>query len=383
MATNFHSDLPNDQIHEPKDFSIAENSSVPVRNNIGLLEWVASPFNMSTTISCGADVAGVLHNSFFHIFYNTTTFLEVHFSVTGDSAAFTPTVGFTQEAVIISPNATAIDVALAIKTQLDTVSSRGAISFVTSVNGTGKVTFSGMSNTVGTIDKGTGFVYANTRTPYGTQNLVSINGDVQWETQAGGGAVTSLTTTGITGASTLVSGVLNVPNYVDTNTTILSRNIEAYGSISSGTEYGMNNAQYNSEHKFSVNLGAPLITTITPKNMVTTSVWCSPNASTLKGWNGWIWGVNGQQVVLSLLRVKLNCPAPTPGPSTTPVCRTSSITITMAGNNNPVCWNETSFTECAGWLDNLGVNEMIVLTAHCASGTASAQFNLNCNILLQ
>ena len=31
MATNFHSDLPNDQIHPPKDFSTANDSSVMAR----------------------------------------------------------------------------------------------------------------------------------------------------------------------------------------------------------------------------------------------------------------------------------------------------------------------------------------------------------------
>lgn len=46
------------------------------------------------------------------------------------------------------------------------------------------------------------------------------SGTASWTTvSSGGGLVTSLTTTGTSGAATLSSGVLNIPNYADTDTT--------------------------------------------------------------------------------------------------------------------------------------------------------------------
>ena len=224
MATNFHSDLPNDQIHNPKDFSIASNSSVPVKTNNSQLEWLGSLFNLSTTIICGADVAGVLHNSFFHIFFSKTLSIEVHFSVSGDTTAFVPTAGFTQSSVAINANDTAIRVANAINIELLRLASTGIAAFVPTVDGRGRVTFSGMQNTNDTVDMGTGFVFGNTKTPYGNQSLVSNVGVLSWEEKTDP-AVTSLTTTGTSGASTLSSGgVLNIPEYQGGVTSIVAGN---------------------------------------------------------------------------------------------------------------------------------------------------------------
>jgi len=212
MATNFHSDLPNDQIHNPKDFSVAKNSSVPVKTHNGSLDWLATPYSISTTLTCIADVAGALHNSFFHVFFNKGLFFEIHFAVVGDSTAFVPTAGYTQETVSINPNATAIEVALAINVKLQAIA---IATFVSSVNGTGKCTFSGMTDSNDTVDMGTGFLFANTRTSTSTDTvLTSTSGILSWAASSGGGgAVSSLTVTG-TGAATLNSGVLNVPTPV-------------------------------------------------------------------------------------------------------------------------------------------------------------------------
>ena len=99
MATNFHSDLPNDQIHNPKDYSIAENSSVLTKDKDGGLDWLAKPFNLSTTIACGSDVAGSLHNKSFLIYYSSAITFEVHFTVTGETEPYTTKTTFVHCAI--------------------------------------------------------------------------------------------------------------------------------------------------------------------------------------------------------------------------------------------------------------------------------------------
>tara|TARA_Y100001972_G_scaffold126067_1_gene178841 strand:- start:2320 stop:3333 length:1014 start_codon:yes stop_codon:yes gene_type:complete len=185
MATNFHSDLPNDQIHNPKDYSIAENSSVLTKDKDGGLDWLAKPFNLSTTIACGSDVAGSLHNKSFLIYYSSAITFEVHFTVTGETEPYTTKTTFVQSEVVIAPNDTAITVAAAIKTELDSLTATiAAVDFVTSVNGHGKVTFSGMKNTQNTVDEDTGFAITNTKTPTGQQVLKSEpNGTLSWSNE--------------------------------------------------------------------------------------------------------------------------------------------------------------------------------------------------------
>ena len=213
----------------------------------------------------------------------------------------------------------------------------------------------------------------------------NATGNLEWRavSSGGGGTVTSLTTTGTSGASTLSgAGVLNVPNYSNANTVQLSQNIEGYGQIAFGTEWGMSNAQYNSEHKFVVNLGGPPITTITPKNMVNTSIWVSPQDNfNLKSWVGWIYGSG--HVALSLLHTRFSCPTPTGEyPSTIPVCRKSTFTLQLTGNNTPLCFNITDFTNCEAIPSVINTNDVLLITAAVVEGK-DCSFNLNCNILLE
>jgi|TARA_R100000482_G_scaffold124933_2_gene80073 hypothetical protein len=174
MPTNFHSDLPNDQIHAPKDFSVAGNSSVMVKDYNSSLDWKSSFFNLSATVTCGADVAGGLHLRYFRIYTETTSSsvnFEVNISVAGEPGTFTPTSGFTSVPINISPNDDAITIAAAIKTALD--ASPGGYDFHTSVDGTGKVTFSGMKNCRDVEDIDLSFRILNTKTFYGEQFLHS------------------------------------------------------------------------------------------------------------------------------------------------------------------------------------------------------------------
>ena len=200
MATNFHSDLPNDQIHSPKDFSTSNNSSVLTKDESGLLDWNTSPYGTETVITCGEDVAGGLHNKAFYVYWDASNKLELHFSVTGDATAFVPTAGFDQESMTIAANDTAITVATAIKDGLDRQSS--PYSFTTSVNGSGKVTFSGMTNSSNTLDKDTGFNFDNTKTYTGTTVLTSTSGVLSWEAGGGGGGSINSVAIGTAATST-------------------------------------------------------------------------------------------------------------------------------------------------------------------------------------
>ena len=162
----------------------------------------------------------------------------------------------------------------------------------------------------------------------------------------------------------------------------ISQNIKTYGSISSGNEFGLGVAQYNSEHKFVTDLGSALITTISPKFMTQTLIYTNPlSGSTLKNWNGWIYGANGQSVTLRLLRATLQCPLTGAYPSTIPVCRAATTTFVLTGNNTPACFNISAFITCSGFTEALEPNEALILTAVCASGE-SATFHLNCNVTL-
>jgi len=180
MATNFHTDLPNDQIHSPKDFSIANNSSVMTKDINGNLDWETSLFNLQTVMSCESDVSGALHNRSFVIYHTETDIVECHIAVTGETGTFTPTPGYTQSTITIAANDTNITVAAAIKTALD--ASPGGFSFTTSVDGAGKVTFSGMSNSKDTVDISTGFGIVNTKTYTGKQVLyANSSGEISWK----------------------------------------------------------------------------------------------------------------------------------------------------------------------------------------------------------
>lgn len=248
MATNFHPDLPNDQIHNPKDFSEANNSSVLTRSGTGLLDWNTSPYGTSTTITCGADVSGGLHNTTFFVFLNAANKAECHFNVSGETAVFVPTPAFFQIVIDIAPNDSAITVAATIKTKLDAQAANPFGALTTTVNGTGKVTFSGMTNSPDTIDGNTNFTFDNVKTYTGTTVLTSTSGALSWENVAGGGGVSSIiagTNTTISPASGLGNVTINAANGLNGG----NSKIQLYGGIcenNSGTWSLLNNANFTS-----------------------------------------------------------------------------------------------------------------------------------------
>tara|TARA_B110000046_G_scaffold129001_1_gene135493 strand:- start:162 stop:2291 length:2130 start_codon:yes stop_codon:yes gene_type:complete len=112
------------------------------------------------------------------------------------------------------------------------------IGTVTGVTGTLPITSSGGITPAIGINNYTGAdgTTAGTKgavpAPAATDNVKFLKGDGTWATvPGGGGLVTSLTTTGTSGASTLISGVLNVPNYADNNTEYTLTTTGASGDI--------------------------------------------------------------------------------------------------------------------------------------------------------
>ena len=215
-----------------------------------------------------------------------------------------------------------------------------------------------------------------------TKLTKNSTGILEWAADSGGGGVSSIVAgTGITISPVTGLGDVTI-NSSATSNNFVSRNIKCYGSIATGVEFGLGSPVGNNEHKFITNLGTPSITTMTPRNMTTSSIWVNPTAgSTLKNWNGWIYGVAGIQVALSLLRVKLTCPIEGEYPTSVPVCRTATQNLTMTGNATPLCFNISSFETCEGWAETMQANEVLVLSAS-TGGKDIAVFTINTNIMV-
>ena len=214
-----------------------------------------------------------------------------------------------------------------------------------------------------------------------TKLTKNSTGILEWAADSGGAGVSSIVAgTGITISPVTGLGDVTI-NSSATSNNFVSRNIKCYGSIATGVEFGLGSPVGNNEHKFITNLGTPSITTMTPRNMTTSSIWVNPTAgSTLKNWNGWIYGTAGEIVTLSLLRVKLTCPIEGTYPSSVPVCRAATQILTMTGNATPLCFNIASFTTCASWAATMQANEVLVLSA--STGGKSSVFQINTNIMV-
>ena len=316
MASNFHSDLPNDQIHNPKDFSECPNSSVLTKNNSGVLDWNTSPYGTETTITCGEDVAGGLHNKNFFVFLDETNKGECHFNVTGETAVFVPTPGYFQIEVDITPNDTAISVAADIKTEFDRQTGAWA-ALTTTVNGTGKVTFSGMTNADDTLDGNTNFGFSNVKTYTGTTVLTSTAGVLEWLPGGGGsGTVTAVTGTApilssggttpdisITQASSTTDGYLSSTDWNNFNKAITNTPVRAYGT-NLGTGLWIKNMQNTHAYKFSTQ---PRGANLTLAESMMGACYYYKQGESFGGFRGLISGDVGQTVDIIVYAVRTIC----------------------------------------------------------------------------
>tara|TARA_R100000231_G_scaffold42707_4_gene37285 strand:+ start:797 stop:1759 length:963 start_codon:yes stop_codon:yes gene_type:complete len=149
------------------------------KDETGLLDWVFSPYDLSLEIICQPDVSGGLHGAYFLICSTETAKAEVFFQVTGETAPYTPRTSYTQVDVVISPNETAINIASRIKTEFDAlVASDPNFTFVTTVNGTGKVNVTNMRSAANAVDGDTDFSFNNTKSFSGEQQMFSDDSGV-------------------------------------------------------------------------------------------------------------------------------------------------------------------------------------------------------------
>ena len=373
MATNFHPDLPNDQLHPPKDFSVSNNSSVLTKSDAGILDWNTSPYGTETRITCGPDIAGGLHERKFYVFLDETNKGECYFDVAGETDTHTPIPGYYQIKIDIAANDSAIAIASEIKQEFDRQSGVWS-ALTTTVDGTGKVTFDGMTNAADTVDGDTNFTFVNTKTYTGTTVLTSTNGVLSWETGGGGsGTVTavtatkpanstggttpeisidqansttngylsasnwstfngkqnaiSLTTSGTGGAATFSGNTLNIPNYTSTAAT----NIPFKG-IGTSLNSGIWLQDLSNTHSYKFALSKR--PTMSLSNAMSGACYYCRTGETFGGFRGFVTGTGGQPLRIHAIYVEVLCNvAHTDNEN---VLGTSSITL--AGDRDAICF---------------------------------------------
>ncbi|QDP66744.1 MAG: hypothetical protein GOVbin5978_20 [Prokaryotic dsDNA virus sp.] len=196
MPSNFHSDLPNDQLHDPKDFALANNSSALVKDERGDLSWKTPPYDLETTIECASDVSGGLHNTSFFIEKDASTKYQVYFEVAGQTTTPTIVAGYTGAKVTIITNDTNVQVGNDLTRELR------AKGFTVVDQNTGRLVVSGMSDVNDTIDDNTDFGFSNRKIFNSTTVLTSTNGAISWTVGSGGGGAVSDVATITAGTST-------------------------------------------------------------------------------------------------------------------------------------------------------------------------------------
>lgn len=348
MATNFHTDLPNDQLHVPKDFATARDSSVLTRSDSGNLEWNASPYDVETVITCGADVAGGLHNRSFFVYYDASLKAQLYLKVAGDSTPIVPVVGYDLEEVDIAANDTAITIAAAIETTLNRMTAGPkSYNFTVSLNGSGKITFSGMSNAPNTTDNDTGFAILNVITHTGTTVLTSTNGVLSWQA-GGGGSVTSVTATApitssggttpniaMVAASGSNDGYLRAADWLTFNnkTNTHSEKVEGWCAGGTHNDFYVQNKEINNNLNFSNTVG-PSLSGAAFLEVLQAGCYTGINGEIVNGFSGVISGNGGVQVELSINSQAVDCAANNPAG---PIQTLGVQSFTLLGNDRPMC----------------------------------------------
>ena len=163
-----------------------------------------------------------------------------------------------------------------------------------------------------------------------------------------------------------------------TNTEVSVTNNKGYGNnLTGGNYYIFNTSSGNNGEKFTIDLGsAP--TTITPKNAVAGSILTiTKTGETMSAWAGKVFAPTGLSVNFHLLHV----PWGSCQQSSTPItfCILASTgAIALTGNNNPICFDVTTFNTCS---PSPIKGDLIVLAAE-VSGVTANNFNMTQTIRL-
>ena len=179
MAVNFHKDLPNSQIHNPKDFSTANINSVCTKDENNLLKWAKANYTTSTTIKCTADVSKQLAGKYFYLYTsNDAVKYQVWFDVSSDPGTVSADSGCTLAEVDIVEN----DPANTVATRLQHI--LNGLAGVTATVSTDTVTVTGITSATDITDVNTNFTFTATRTQVANEYLTTdSSGNIQWIAQ--------------------------------------------------------------------------------------------------------------------------------------------------------------------------------------------------------
>lgn len=179
MPTNFHKDLPDSQLHNPKGFSDANKNSICIKNESSVLSWKTANYTTTTTIQCVADISKNLAARGFYICSdNDTTKYHVWFDVDNVvDSSFSVSAGYTSLEVNVSENDTASTVATALKVALAGVGFSAGAS-------TDTVTISNVQTATNPSNIDTDFTFISTRTQTANEHLATdSSGNIIWTTQ--------------------------------------------------------------------------------------------------------------------------------------------------------------------------------------------------------
>ena len=352
MATNFHSDLPNDQLHNPKDFAVAHKNSVVTKNNSSQLNWARANYSLTSDITCQADAAGSLNDRSFTLCLNASVKYACYYEVSGYTSSFSPTPGYTATPIAISADATANQVATA------TASTLNALAGITATPAANVVSVSGMTSADPTTDVSTNFIITNTETPFGNEFLQTDgSGNIKWGSSPGGGGRSNswgaINTPG--GSFPTANGcgdtlVLNTDdgsnieivgdNTSDTVTFKPHQTVQFRGNVelglSAATKYVFRQDN-NKDQKFQQSLGASGV--INAAQVINAAKMYPNPGSVLKSVKGFISAPIGVTGRLYLYRYALVCEDAEAGASITPQLAAASNDMTFLGNNVPLCFD--------------------------------------------
>ena len=342
MATNFHPDLPNDQLHPPKDFSVSNNSSVLTKSDAGLLDWNTSPYGTETRITCGPDIAGGLHERKFYVFLDESNKGECYFDVAGETDTHVPLPGYHQIKIDIAANDSAITIASEIKQEFDRQSGSWG-KLTTTVDGTGKVTFNGMTDSPDTVDGDTNFEFVNTKTYTGTTVLTSTSGVISWEVAGGGsGTVTAVTGTApivssggttpaisIPQANSTTDGYLSSSDWAAFSGTTTNTPVRAFAS-NIGTGIWIKSLTNTHANKFVVRPRSPM----SLSEAFGGACYYYRSGESFGGFRGFISGTAGQQVDITVYDVRVLCNATHTDNNTS----LGHQLVTLAGDRDAICF---------------------------------------------
>jgi hypothetical protein len=354
MATNFHSELPNSQIHKPKDFDTARKNSLLTKDASNGIKWAKGSYSTVSTVTCQADTAGSLHLQYLcFLSTNDANKYAVYFQVTGLEILSTP-FGYTGVIPVnltaSGSGSTAAQVGDALQVALN-----AHIDFSATDNNAGIVTVTGVTSATHPDGGSTSFDILNIDTEVGSEFLqTDSSGNIKWGAAPGGGGgcsnVFSTITTSPASQTVSASGCTDNLVISQMNNTRITGNtsadtiqIEAIENITfrgdttsgleSGVEYVFDNSNTRA-NRFLTAMGAG--GSLAPATILKAGIAIPNPGGKVVSFNGYASANGTAEFYISLWRFAVECGAsPSENPTGTLV---GTIKVTTGGNDNTQCW---------------------------------------------